>query len=91
MAILVIFWSIFGDRMAILQGLIAPFFLRGLTWALGSIAHMDLKLPSKFRDVAWPSPPTPSLTPNHFSKVIGPKRPPPIMTISDLFKLLDTN
>ena len=27
---------------------------------MGSNAHMDPKLPSKFRDVSWPSPPTPS-------------------------------
>ena len=27
---------------------------------MGSNARMDLKLPSKFWDVSWPSPPTPS-------------------------------
>ena len=36
---------------------------------MGSIARMDLKLPSKFRDVSWPSPATPNL--NFFSKVKG--------------------
>ena len=27
---------------------------------MGSIARMDLKLPSKFRDVSWPFPTTPN-------------------------------
>ena len=30
---------------------------------MGSIASKDLKLPSKCRDVSWPSPPIPNLKP----------------------------
>ena len=36
---------------------------------MGSIERMDPKLPSKCRDVSWPSPPIPS-SKSFFSKVI---------------------
>ena len=45
---------------------------------MGSIARMDPKLPSKFRDVSWPSPPTPNskliffLWRNYLQRIIAP-------------------
>ena len=44
---------------------------------MGSIARMELKLPSKFRDVFWPSPPTSNLK-SFFSKAKGLNPPPPL-------------
>ena len=53
---------------------------------MGSIARMNLKHPSKCRDVSWPSPPTPNSKSFFQSESPEPPQPPPPLTVKIIFE-----